>query len=104
MMAPLIVVFQFMAHMRICASGHVCKNGNYRKHLAQLQPHLFTSLSGSESYKDNAYGEGNDNVFLHEFAVNYQINPRMNVRYFANWNENLDFSDGSHRIEINYQL
>ncbi len=67
-------------------------------------PIYLQALSGSDLYKDNAYGDGNDNVFLHEFAVNYQINPRMNVRYFANWSENLDFSDGSHRIEINYQL
>jgi len=67
-------------------------------------PIYLQTLSGSDLFKDNAYGEGNDNVFLHEFAVNYQINPRMNVRYFANWNENIDFADGSHRIEINYQL
>ena len=67
-------------------------------------PFYLQALSGSDLYKDNAYGLGNDNVLLHEFAVNYQINPRMNVRYFANWNENVDFTDGSHRIEINYQL
>ena len=67
-------------------------------------PFIYKPYPAQNPIKINAYGEGNDNVFLHEFAVNYQINPRMNVRYFANWNENLDFSDGSHRIEINYQL
>ena len=50
-------------------------------------PFYLQALSGSDLYKENAYGLGNDNVLLHEFAVSYQINPRMNVRYFANWNE-----------------
>jgi len=67
-------------------------------------PIYLQALSGSDRYKDHAFGENNDSVLLHEFAVSYQINPRMNVRYFANWNEYNNFSDGSHRIEINYQL
>jgi hypothetical protein len=28
----------------------------------------------------------------------------MNIRYFGNWSDNLDFSDGDQRIEFNYQL
>jgi len=67
-------------------------------------PIYLQALSGSDRYKDHAFGENNDSVLLHEFAVSYQINPRMNVRYFANWSEYNNFSDGSHRIEINYQL
>lgn len=41
---------------------------------------------------------------LHETAASYQINPRMNVRYFANWSNKTSFSEGDHRIEINYQI
>ena len=67
-------------------------------------PFYLSTLSGSNNYKDNAYGIGNDSILLHEFAASYQINPRLNIRYFANWNENVDFSDGDHRIEFNYQL
>ena len=67
-------------------------------------PFWLSSLSGSNIYKDNAYGSNNSSLFTHEFALNYQINPRLNVRYFANWNEDLSFNDGNHRIEVNYQL
>ncbi|MCW8327449.1 hypothetical protein MD588_01355 [Photobacterium sp. SDRW27] len=61
------------------------------------------TLSGSDTYKDHGF-EDNNNVLAHEFAASYQINPRFNVRYFANWSENTNFSDGSHRIEFNYQF
>lgn len=67
-------------------------------------PFYLSTLSGSNNYKDNAYGIGNDSILLHEFAASYQINPRLNIRYFANWNENVNFSDGDHRLEFNYQL
>lgn len=67
-------------------------------------PFWLTTLAGSQNYKDNYYGVDESNILTHEFAASYQINPRMNVRYFANWNENVDFMDGDHRIEFNYQL
>ena len=67
-------------------------------------PFWLTTLSGSDNYEDNYYGQGNDNILTHEFALSYQITPRFNVRYFANWNENVDFMDGDQRIEFNYQL
>ncbi|MBY5945062.1 hypothetical protein [Photobacterium rosenbergii] len=67
-------------------------------------PMWMTTLSGSDTYKDNAYGEGNSNILAHEFAASYQFNPRFNVRYFANWTEYTDFKDGDHRIEFNYQI
>jgi len=67
-------------------------------------PFWLTTLVGSDNYKDNAYGTNNSNLLTHEFAINYQINPKLNVRYFANWNEKLNFGDGDHRIEVNYQL
>ncbi|UPQ88974.1 hypothetical protein [Vibrio sinaloensis] len=66
-------------------------------------PMYMATLSGSDTYKH--YGlEANDSVLTHEFAISYQIIPRFNVRYFANWTENTRFSDGDHRIEFNYQL
>lgn len=67
-------------------------------------PFWLTTFSGSNNYKDNAFGPGNNSLLTHELAVNYQITDRLNVRYFANWNENTSFNDGAHRIEVNYQL
>jgi len=67
-------------------------------------PFWLSTLSGSDLYKDNAYGLEEDSLLTHEFAVSYQFNPRFNVRYFANWTENVDINDGDHRVEFNYQL
>jgi len=67
-------------------------------------PFYASTLSGADVYKNHAYGENNDSILLHELALSYQINPRLNVRYFANWNEYVDFDDGDHRIEVNYQF
>lgn len=61
------------------------------------------TVSGSDSYKDFCM-QGDSNVFMHEAAISYQISPVANVRYFANWSENSNFSDGDHRIEFNYQF
>jgi len=67
-------------------------------------PFWLSTLSGSDLYKDNAYGLKEDSLLTHEVALSYQLNPRFNVRYFSNWTENVDISDGDHRIEFNYQL
>ena len=67
-------------------------------------PFYLMTLSGSDLYKDNAYGAGEDDILTHEFSASYQITPVFNTRYFANWNENLDFTKGEHRVEVNYQL
>ena len=67
-------------------------------------PFYLSTLSGSDNYVDNAYGEGNDSVLTHEFATSYQFTPTFNIRYFANWSEYTDFEDGDHRVEVNYQL
>jgi hypothetical protein len=67
-------------------------------------PFWLTSVGGSDAYKENTYGAGEDSVFTHEVALSYQINPRMNIRYFANFSNLTDFSDGDQRIEFNYQL
>ncbi len=62
-----------------------------------------TGLSGSDLFMDHGFG-GEDSILAHEFILSYQINPRMNVKYFANWTEYVDFGDGDHRIELNYQF
>jgi len=66
-------------------------------------PMYMGTVSGSTAFQDS-YMDGGDTVLLHEFAASYQINPRANVRYFANWNENNNFADGDHRVEFNYQF
>jgi hypothetical protein len=75
-----------------------------KKFWVNYNPFWATTLTGSDVYKDNAYGQGNDSVLTHEVAVGYQFTPRMNVRYFGNWNEYNSFSDGIHKVEFNYQL
>ncbi|WP_417881472.1 hypothetical protein [Vibrio sp.] len=67
-------------------------------------PFWLTTISGSETYKDNYYGLGHSHILTHELALSYQISPRLNVRYFANFNEHVDFMDGDQRVEFNYQF
>lgn len=67
-------------------------------------PMWLTSVAGSDFYQDNTYGVDNSNILLHEVVASYQINPRLNVRYFANFSDEIKFSDGEHRIEVNYQF
>jgi len=62
-----------------------------------------TTLSGSDNYKNHAF-INKSHLLSHEFALSYQINKRSNIRYFANWNKKVDFKDGDHRIEYNYQF
>ncbi|MFA0084620.1 hypothetical protein [Vibrio sp. 10N.261.51.F12] len=66
-------------------------------------PMWMTTLSGSQEYMDNGMA-GGGNVLTHEFSASYQINPRLNIRYFANWSEHTSLENGDHRIEVNYQL
>lgn len=66
-------------------------------------PTWSTGLSGSDIFKDHGFG-GESSILLHEAIMSYQINPRLNVRYFANWSEYVDISNGDHRIELNYQF
>ena len=55
-------------------------------------------LSGADTFMDTG------SEMLHETAASYQINPRTNIRYFANWSNKTSFRNGDHRIEINYQI
>ena len=66
-------------------------------------PMYMHTLSGSDTYKNGNFA-GDNNILTHEFAISYQLTPRSNIRYFANWNEKVDFADGDHRIEYNYQF
>jgi len=67
-------------------------------------PFYFETLSGSNTYQENAYGLNESSVLTHETAVSYQFTSKFNVRYFANWTENVSFEDGDHRVEFNYQF
>ncbi len=84
--------------------GMYAKIGITDKLWLNYNPFWFSTLSGSDLYKDHAYGTDEDSILTHEFICSYQFTPRFNVRAFANWNENVDFSDGNHRVEFNYQL
>lgn len=66
-------------------------------------PVYLATVSGSNDYKDNYYA-GDSSIFSHEWVVSYQLNPRSNLRYFANWSEAVSLSDGDHRIEYNLQF
>lgn len=66
-------------------------------------PMYMHTLSGSDKYKNTYFGN-ESGLLTHEFAISYQMTPRSNIRYFANWNEKVDFADGDHRIEFNYQF
>ena len=71
---------------------------------ANYNPMYLTSVAGSDYYQNNTYGQANDDLLLHEVALSYQINPRTNIRYFANFTDEVNFKDGEHRIEFNYQF
>ena len=66
-------------------------------------PMWMTTLSGSDRFTEESM-EGDSNVLNHEVSLSYQVSPRFNVRYFANWSENETYGDGEHRLEFNYQL
>ncbi|MGR5096964.1 hypothetical protein ACPV5O_26760 [Vibrio maritimus] len=67
-------------------------------------PMWLTTLSGSKSYVDNAYGVGKSSILTHELAMSYQFTHRFNVRYFANWTQGNSYFEGDQRVEFNYQL
>jgi hypothetical protein len=67
-------------------------------------PFYLETISGSDVYQDNAYGQGESSVLTHEASISYQVTPKFNVRYFSNWTENISFEDGNHRVEFNYQF
>ena len=66
-------------------------------------PFWTVGLVGSDLFMDHGF-EGHSSVLTHEATVSYKLSPRSNVRYYANWSEYIDFEDGAHRIEYNYQF
>ncbi|WP_164684032.1 hypothetical protein [Vibrio maerlii] len=94
---------RFDMHGTFYVAGMYAKVEITDKIWLNYNPMYMGTISGSDVYKDNGFA-GDDSIMTHEFAVSYQINPRLNVRYFANWDEDVDFDDGDHRIEFNYQF
>ena len=66
-------------------------------------PFWSTGLVGSDIFMDHGF-EGHSSVLTHEATISYKLSPRSNIRYYANWSEYIDFNDGAHRIEYNYQF
>ncbi|GEM77805.1 hypothetical protein [Vibrio superstes] len=94
---------RYNLHGTFYVAGMYAKIAVTDKFWLNYNPMYMGTISGSGTFKDSGF-EGSDAVFAHEFAASYQITPRANVRYFANWTENTDFTDGDHRIEFNYQF
>lgn len=67
-------------------------------------PMWLTAIAGSDDFMESAFGQGNSEVFANEVSLSYQITPRFNVRYFANWTQEQEFKEGDQRIEVNYQF
>ncbi|RKF15850.1 hypothetical protein DBZ36_15885 [Alginatibacterium sediminis] len=67
-------------------------------------PMWLTTLSGDSVWYKDQYFAGSSNILTHEIAASYQINPRTNVRYFANFSQDVAFDRGEHRVEVNYQF
>lgn len=65
-------------------------------------PMFLSSISGPDFYQDNTYGIGNSDILLHEVVASYQVTPRFNIHYFANFSDEVNFSEGDHRVEVNY--
>ena len=66
-------------------------------------PFWSVGLFGTDMFMDHGF-EGDSSVLTHEATLSYKLNPRSNIRLYANWSENVDISDGAHRIEYNYQF
>lgn len=69
-----------------------------------FNPFYNIAAIGSSEYEDNAYGIDNRDILLWEAVLSYQFTPRFNLRAFSNWSDEVDYMDGDHRIEFNYQL
>ena len=66
-------------------------------------PFWTVGLVGSDIFMDHGFEE-HSSVLTHEATVSYKLSPRSNVRYYSNWSQYIDFKDGAHRIEYNYQF
>ncbi len=60
-------------------------------------PMYVSALGGHEDYRDI-------NILHHELAASYQLNPTQNVRFFANWSDEVRFGKGDFRLEFNHQF
>lgn len=94
---------RYNMHGTFFVAGMYSKMQLTDKFWLNYNPMYLGTISGSSTFKKYGF-EGDDSVLAHEFAASYQITPRSNVRYFANWSENTRFEKGDHRIEYNYQF
>ncbi|OEC42915.1 hypothetical protein A9G06_04790 [Aeromonas sp. DNP9] len=67
-------------------------------------PMFASTLSGSEFYKENAFGDGESAALYHEVALSYQYSGRLNFRTFINWNNIAGIEEAAYRLEFNYQF
>lgn len=45
-----------------------------------------------------------ESLLLHEAAISYQLTTRANIRYFANWSDDIRYANGDHRLMFTYQV
>jgi len=94
---------RYNLHGTFYVAGMYAKMQMTEKIWLNYNPMYMGTISGSSTYKDTGFQQ-DDSIMTHEFSIGYQLMPRANVRYFANWSENTNYNDGDHRIEFNYQF
>lgn len=60
-------------------------------------PMYVAALGGHEDFREA-------DVLNHELAASYQLNPIQNIRFFANWSDEVRFEKGDFRLEFNHQF
>ena len=94
---------RYNLHGTFYVAGMYAKMQITEKVWLNYNPMYMGTISGSSTYKDYGFQQ-DDSIMTHEFSIGYQLMPRANIRYFANWTENTNYEDGDHRIEFNYQF
>ncbi|MFM2587701.1 hypothetical protein [Vibrio sp. TBV020] len=94
---------RYNLHGTFYVAGMYAKMQMTEKIWLNYNPMYMGTISGSSAYQDTGFQQ-DDSIMTHEFSIGYQLMPRANVRYFANWTENTNYNDGDHRIEFNYQF
>ncbi|WP_236009250.1 hypothetical protein [Vibrio ulleungensis] len=62
-------------------------------------------LNYNPMYKAGVGGQLSDWSQLdHEITASYRLNPRQNVRFYANWDNETDFKKGDFKLEFNHQF
>jgi len=96
-------------HSGISFPGVLAVVGMYGKYTVtdniwiNYNPFWTVGLLGSERFMDYGF-EGHSSVLTHEVTLSYKLSARSNIRYYANWSQYINYKDGAHRIEYNYQF